>query len=260
MVRRAGALGRGLWSVRDQHRSPVLGGALTADSNVYAVAPARDGAFFAGCDGYVVRVERGGRARTLCYLGDPVGAWALLGLPDGRVCAGTSRGLMVLDGDSGTVLNRLDMRARGQGWEFTTSRALALGPNGELLCGLSSGLGRVSLDALSGAAARPVPRLSRLGANVADVSLQNGEHCIAEGAWRLRASVASSWFFDTEPCSMRFQLAGFDASPSAPQPVGDIEYTALPCGRYRLLVQLVSPSLGAGPMTDVARLSVTPAR
>ena len=256
----AGTLGRGLWSVSGQTCTPVLGGALRADSNVYALAPAGDGAFFAGADGYVVRVEPDGRAQTLCYLGDPVGAWALLRLPDGRLCAGTSRGLLVLDAQSGAVLNRLDMRTHGQGWEFTTSRSLALSPDGTLLCGLASGLGRVSLPALGALTERPVPRLSRLGANVADVRTRDGVHHIEQGAWRLRASVASSWFLDTEACEMRFQMEGFDASPSARQPVGDIEYTALPCGHYRLLVQLVSPSLGAGPMTEIAQLRVTPPR
>jgi len=248
-------LGNGLWRWDGQALFKVQGGSIPEKCNVYAVTHSKTFEVFVAHDGYISKIMPNEVPRLLADSGEAVAAWSLHCPGNSRLFAGTSKGLLIYETETGQLLKRLTDCE--DNWEFTTSRSIN-SYDGQIICGLASGLKYIDIDRLEGIVDRPVLRASMLKWYQGEPQLTGGVYQIPQGKWRVCVNVNMHWYYDEGDCEMQYLLEGFDQSWSEPHPVETITYTSLPAGDYVLKARVLSPVAGYGADSVLARIRVIP--
>jgi signal transduction histidine kinase/ligand-binding sensor domain-containing protein len=255
-----GTLGKGLW--RDQGDGPqrCLGEGLTSTGNTYAMAVRHDGTVAVSQDNRVVLIDPDGTSRTLTEVDDALAAWAIDWGEDNTLWLGTSTGLCQYSTQSGELLHQVTIWMGRTGWEFTTSRAMLQDAEGQMLCGLDSGLAVVDIRHVSDLTQRtPEVVLSSLTWTNTTPARSANRTIVTEGKWLLEAAVYSTWQISEAERTFRFRMLGFEAAWSEASDKADIRYSSLPTGTYTLQAQAYSPLAGWGEIAPLLTLQVRPA-
>lgn len=249
-------LGGGLWSLApDGTLTSITSGPLHSTSNVYAMTLLPGGDIYVAHDGYISRVS-GEEASLVVYTGQSVAAWCLGRHHDGSILAGTSEGLLIYSPEGELISSISDSSQNGR-WEFICSRSMNYTENGEILCGLSTGLATINLDKVFASPHRPKAGLTHVRWQKADPRLDGNSYHLPTGKWRMNVNLHTLWYIQEDETRMRYQLEGFDTEWSTLQPVGIITYTSLPKGRYALRVQLSNPIYGMGEAQKLFDIEVS---
>lgn len=239
-------LGAGLWRYDGENLARISGGSLPESCNVYAIAEDAEGTLFVAHDNLISRIRPRSEPKSMWKTNDAIAAWALLWTKQGCLLAGTSRGLFVFDAVTGEPLRQLCDPSGTNNWEFTTSRSLAIGDGDSILCGLASGLARVSLSRLEAWETRPSAEIDSVRWAGIEPDDHAGLPVVQEGRWQVEFNVRTGWYLDEAACTMRHRLLGFDSNWSAFRPISAITYSSLPPGSYTLEVEVRSPISGIG--------------
>jgi diguanylate cyclase (GGDEF)-like protein len=254
-----GTLGSGLWHyVEKSGLTRVSGEGLTTTGNSYSVAKNEHGEIVVLQDNRLVQVSRDQPSKIITTCDEPVVGWTAQFLSADTLAVGTSDGLVefnIRDGKRGRQI-----RCGGiglAGWEFTSSRALAIDYRNRLWCALNSGLTLVELIGID--AGIGVPQVNLLDAHWEHVSpTQTGAHYVAPvGNWRATFRCFSAWLVDETDVTYRHKLIGFEESWSPLKREAEFTFNSLPRGTYLLEVQAYSPLAGFGAVRQVASIEVT---
>ncbi|MGB8599225.1 MAG: two-component regulator propeller domain-containing protein, partial [Burkholderiales bacterium] len=241
-----GTLGNGLWFETSSGFSHVLEGGISASGNVYGLTQHADGRIAFLQDGKIFLRQRSGEIKLLLESSDSLAGWSIKFGPDNTLYVGSAGGLRLYDAKSGELKREIASWMGVSGWEFTTSRSLALSAPGLMLCGLNSGLAIVDLREYDKFTVAPTVRLRKQVWNNAKVVQDNQQATVEYGKWTVEFSLFTGWFLDEEDVRVRVRLLGFDAAWSAPMSISTVQYNSLPVGKYTLEAQAYSPLTGWG--------------
>ncbi|MGB5725300.1 MAG: diguanylate cyclase [Parasphingorhabdus sp.] len=239
--------GAGLWYLEDDTIKQIASDDIGTSSNISSICQSRDGTIFIAHDNSISTMAADGRINQFVETNRSVAAWSITCTEDGSIVAGTSSGMIQYDAQSGEIIREIGSSTDENGLEFTTSRSLTFGDNGQLLCGTGSGLFSIDLEVLKQITTAPKPLLSSANWSGVEPDLIDEEIIVNEGRWRLQVNVCTDWMIDEADCKMSYRLLGFDKNWSPSAVLGEIVYSSLPPGRYALEVELRSPIAGTGP-------------
>jgi diguanylate cyclase (GGDEF)-like protein len=240
-------LGAGLWQYDGEDLTQISGGSLPEACNVYAIAEDEAGMLFVAHDNCISRLRPEHEPKLLWKTRDAVAAWALCWTAEGRLLAGSSRGLFVFDAVTGEFLRELYDPSGTNNWEFTTSRSLTLDDSDTILCGLACGLAKVSYSRFAAWETKPGASLDSIRWIGTEPAEGTDTPVVEEGRWRVEFGIRTNWYVDEAVCTMRYRLLGFDSHWTGFVPIAAITYSSLPPGTYTLEVELRSPIAGIGP-------------
>jgi signal transduction histidine kinase/ligand-binding sensor domain-containing protein len=254
-------LGNGLWHDRGSGPRRCDGVGLSPTGNTYSIAIDERGVVAVSQDNRIVLIEADGTSRVLTEVGEALAGWAVAWGDHGTLWLGSSTGLCHYSAATGELLKQVTIWMGGNGWEFTTSRALLQDGQGRMLCGLDSGLAVIDLAEIEEAARWKVDVvLSSLMWTNADPEVVDDRIVVSEGKWQLAAEVYATWHVHEAHRSFRFRLLGFESGWSESVAVAAIRYSSLPAGTYTLQAQAHSPLVGWGPIASLVTVEVRPSQ
>ncbi len=256
-----GTLGNGLWRETPSGFTRVLEAGMTPSANVYAIAQHADGRMAVLHDAKIFLREASaenvaGEFKLLAESTDSLAGWSAKFGPDTTLYVGSGGGLRSYDMETGALKREITSWMGLAGWEFTTSRSLAMSAPGLMLCGLNSGLSIVDLREFEKYSTLPTVRLRKLEWTHARTEQKDQHVTVDYGKWTMEASLYSGWFLDEEDVRVRVRLLGFDPQWSAPAPISRVQYNSLPIGKYTFEAQSYSPLVGWGPVQRLLTLTV----
>lgn len=251
-----GTLGNGLWCLEKGEIRQITGDTLSRYANVTSVCQSAGGNIFVAHGSRISRFDTQDSLVTLYECIEPVSAWVIACGSDDTLFAGTGSGLKQLSLYSGKVERTIASATDGTGWEFTTSRSLAILPNGNVLCGTSSGLGCVNLVELKQLTKVPIAKLAQVVWHGIQPITRGQNHFVRFGKWRVDFDLWTEWSIDETNCGMEYRLLGFTSEWSEPRPLSRISFNSLPPGNYALEVRMASPLCGLGPSAIIYSFKV----
>lgn len=251
-----GTLGNGLWRESPSGFVQILDQGMSASANVYGITQHSDGRMAFLHDAKIFLREISGEIRVLAESTDPLAGWSIKFGPDNTLYVGSAGGLRLYDVLSGELKREITSWMGIGGWEFTTSRSLAMSAPGLMLCGLNSGLTIVDLREYEKFTAAPTVRLRKQVWNNAKVEQDGPVSSVDYGKWTAEFSLFTGWFLDEEDVRVRVRLLGFDAAWSSPMSISSVQYNSLPVGKYTLEAQAYSPLTGWGPIQRLLTINV----
>lgn len=251
-----GTLGNGLWLETPSGFSPVLEAGMSATANIYGITQHVDGRMAFLHDAKIFLRQPSGEIKLLLESTDPLAGWAIKFGPDNTIYVGSAGGLRLYDARSGELKREITSWMGIAGWEFTTSRSLALIAPGLMLCGLNSGLTIVDLREFEKFSTPPTVRLRKLAWNNAKVE-QDGQSAVVDyGKWTVEFSLFTGWFLDEEDVRMHVRMLGFDNGWSSTMSISAVQYNSMPVGNYTFEAQAYSPLTGWGPVQRLLDIRV----
>ncbi len=241
-----GTLGNGLWRESPSGFVQVIENDVSPTANIYGITQHNDGRMAFLHDAKIYVRELSSDIRVLSESADPLAGWSIKFGPDNTLYVGSAGGLRLFDAHSGELKREITSWMGISGWEFTTSRSLALSAPGLMLCGLNSGLSIVDLREYEKFTTPPTVRLHRQTWNQVKPVLEGNTASVDYGKWTLELALFTGWYLDEEDVRVRVRLLGFDTAWSAPMAASTVQYNSLPVGKYTFEAQAYSPLTGWG--------------
>ncbi|NNC37122.1 MAG: hypothetical protein EX271_02390 [Acidimicrobiales bacterium] len=248
-------LGRGLWQFDGDKLTRIFKDEIVDNVNVYSICHSVAGDVFVAFGNRISKIDPQGAFSPLIETDDPIAAWSIQCLANNQLAAGSSTGLAIYDAQTGVIINKISGKFDDVPWEFTTSRSLAVLNDNTIYCGLGSGLRTVQLGELAKLDIQPSATLAYAEwRGVGPEKNAGSDICVKQGNWHLEIGIRTCWYLDE--CTMRERLLGFEDNWSPFRPLHTIRYTALPKGAYTLEVEIRSPLMGVGPVTQIYSFAV----
>lgn len=247
-------LGRGVYRFDGSEVVPYPVKDIPSTGNVYAMTQDAKGRIYFACNNKIIRQDSPDNFTTIVDSDDPIAAWSISWLDNGTLAAGTSKGLIIYDSETGQIRHQISGLFEDIPWEFTTSRSLAVIDSSTLFCGLGSGLRTVQLDNLLQRNDAPIAMLGSINWRSVNPEIHGKEVIVPTGNWHVQVDLSTEWFLDE--CKMRYKLEGFDEDWSDLTRLGPIRYTSLPAGDYTFRVILHSTLAGIGPEAELLNFKV----
>jgi diguanylate cyclase (GGDEF)-like protein len=251
-----GTLGNGLWMEAPSGFVRVQEEGMRAAANIYGITHHSDGRIAFLHDAKVFVRQPSGEIKQLFESSDPLAGWSIKFGPDNTLYIGSAGGLRLYDAQTGELKREITSWMGIGGWEFTTSRSLALSAPGLMLCGLNSGLTIVDLREYEKFTTAPTVRLRKQAWTNAKVEEDGQTSTVDYGKWTVEFSLFTGWFLDEEDVRVRVRLLGFDAAWTTPLAISTVQYNSLPVGIYTFEAQAYSPLTGWGPVQRLLTINV----
>ncbi|MEY4730608.1 MAG: hypothetical protein RL020_1766 [Pseudomonadota bacterium] len=251
-----GTLGNGLWRESPSGFVQVVESGMSATANVYGITEHTDGRIAFLHDAKIFLRQPTGEINELVESTDSLAGWSIKFGPDNTLYVGSAGGLRLYDSISGELKREITSWMGVGGWEFTTSRSLALVAPGLMLCGVNSGLTIVDLREYEKFSAAPTVRLRKQTWNNAKVDQEGSFATVDYGKWTVEFSLFTGWFLDEEDVRVRVRMLGFDTAWSTPMSISAVQYNSLPVGKYTFEAQAYSPLTGWGPLQRLLTINV----
>lgn len=253
-----GTLGNGLWKFSaNAGLQQVRGPGLSVSGNTYTIAFREDFTRLVIQDNRFILLDRNHRATRLHETETAVAGWTALFRNATTLAVGDSEGLAEYEFPSMQLKRRIRCGGIGlDGWEFISSRALAIDSAGRYWCGLNSGLTIVDHERLDSFGEPPATKLlDVVWKNTA--AMQDGNRFkVPVGKWLVHFRYYTAWLIDETDVAYRHRLVGFEDEWSPLSTTTEITYSSLPPGSYLLEVQAHSPLCGFGPVCLIAQIDV----
>lgn len=237
-----GTLGQGLWIETENGFEKFTNEFLTEKGNTYSIILNNSGKLVVIQDENILLIDK--NLNTNLILKEfPIGGWTSVWIDNNTIAVGSSDGICIIDVTKNKLLHRINLYLDKSEWQFTSSRALFIDADKNLLCALNNGLYFVNLSNLISKTIAPNVFLDEIIWNNTNPILINNEYHITEGKWSVEISVHSDWYIDEKQIKYQFKLAGFDQDWSSLNN-GLIKYNSLTSGKYELLVKSFTPLTG----------------
>jgi diguanylate cyclase (GGDEF)-like protein len=253
-----GTLGNGLWKYSaNAGLQQVRGPGLSVSGNTYSIAFREDFTRLVIQDNRFILLDRNHRATRLHETTTAVAGWTALFRNANTLAVGDSEGLAEYEFPSMTLKRHIRCGGIGlDGWEFISSRALAIDSAGRYWCGLNSGLAIVDQERLAGFCEPPATRLLDVSWNNAAAVQEGNRFKVPAGKWQVHFRYYSAWLVDETDVAYRHRLVGFEDEWSSLSASTEINYSSLPVGSYLLEVQAHAPLCGYGQVCLIAQIDV----
>lgn len=251
-----GTLGNGLWCESPSGFVQISEQGMSATANVYGITEHADGRIAFLHDAKVFLRKASGEITLLLESTDSLAGWSIKFGPDNTLYIGSAGGLRLYDSISGELKREITSWMGIGGWEFTTSRSLALVAPGLMLCGVNSGLTIVDLREYEKFTTPPTVRLRKQTWSNAKVEQTESLATVDYGKWTVEFSLFTGWFLDEEDVRVRVRMLGFDTAWSTPMSISAVHYNSLPVGKYTFEAQAYSPLTGWGPVQRLLTINV----
>jgi diguanylate cyclase (GGDEF)-like protein len=253
-----GTLGNGLWKYSaNAGLQQVRGPGLSVSGNTYTIAFREDFTRLVIQDNRFILLDRNHRATRLHETDTAVAGWTAVFRNATTLAVGDSEGLAEYEFPSMELKRRIRCGGIGlDGWEFISSRALAIDSAGRYWCGLNSGLTIVDHQRLANFCEPPVTKLLDVEWTNATAVQDVNRFRVPVGKWLVRFRYFTAWLIDETDIAYRHRLIGFENDWSPLSTSTQITYSSLPPGSYLLEVQAHSPLCGFGQVCLIAQIDV----
>lgn len=252
----AGTLGKGLWIEMEDGLKPAVNEFLSSFANTYSLAKNEYGEMLVIQESRLMIADSNLNFR-LITTENPVAGWSASWLNRNTIASGCNNGILIIDTDTGKIIQRINVLLGKAAWQFTSTRSLYFDGHDALYCGINSGLFIAGIQKFKQFSNPPELFFEQAEWQNAKPEFKNGVYQIKGGKWSVNVSVFTNWLIDEELIRFRFKMVGFDESWSELSPLPYIRYNSLPAGNYDLLCQVYTPLTGFSNTNELLQIKVT---
>jgi signal transduction histidine kinase/ActR/RegA family two-component response regulator len=250
-----GTLGQGLWKETANGIVHVVSDWLTEKGNTYAVVPNKTGDILVIQEEKIILINKNGKSR-LITTEHPIAGWTCVWLNANTIATGSNDGIIIVDIDTGMVLQRINLLLSKADWQFTSTRAIMLDDNEKLYCCLNAGLFVIDYKNIQQFNVAPKVQLDEIVWQNVSPQKNNIEFIIPTGNWSVNVCVFAAWFTDEKQVRFRFKLVGFDENWTELSERPSIRYSSLPLGKYELQCQTYTALTGFGNTETIMLINI----
>lgn len=250
-----GTLGQGLWLKTETSINHIITDVLTPTGNTYAIDLNANNEVAILQDEKLILIDNEQKSH-LIFEEYPIAGWSITWTSQNQVAIGSTNGIILVNINTKTVAQRINLHLDKTDWQFTFSKSIYLYKRQYLFCGLNAGLYVVDLKQIEKLTKPPEVQLDIVSWQNVTPNKQANVFTVATGKWSVNASVYTAWFVDSSQVQYRFKMVGFDTEWSSLSYKFTTKYNSLPPGEYELQTQVFTPLTGFGEITSLMNLVV----
>jgi signal transduction histidine kinase/CheY-like chemotaxis protein/ligand-binding sensor domain-containing protein len=250
-----GTLGQGLWQETEAGFVPIVSDLLSEKGNTYCIKPDKEGNILIIQEEKVILLDKNLTGR-LILKEYPIAGWSAVWLDNRTIATGSNDGIIIIDIEKETIVQRINLHLSKADWQFTSSCALYYDGHEKLYCGLNSGLYQVDYKNIQQFNITPVIYTDEITWYSVIPEKNNKGFRIPVGKWSLSVSVYSAWFIDEKQVRYRFKMIGFDETWRPLTELPNTRYNSLPSGKYELQCQAYTALTGFGETKTLLKFTV----
>ena len=251
-----GTLGNGVWEVTSggmPERLNIPG--LESSGQTYAIATRADGTVAILHENRIYLREPHDSWRLFTQVAEDIVGWAAV-LHGDSLWVGGNDGVAEYSLRDGRCRRIINGWINETGWEFTTSRSLAIDARNRLWCGLSTGLAIVDIDAVEEVRTLPTVARGSVRWRNAKVESHGRTELVQVGKWTVQVELFTAWYVDEADLSIDYRLLGFESGWRRTTRAAALQFSSLPEGDYTLEARTYSKATGLGAPSTILSISV----